>query len=155
MIAMLRGRPETPGFVVWRLSAGRARATSAPAASVADRAGFARTRSRIQPHTRDSPWLRWRSRLTNGTRAFSTLSPSLESTAGRTVIEPSMATATTRIVPTANELNTALPAKNIPAMAIITVRPETSTARPEVAAANSSASAWERPASVSSILRRT
>jgi hypothetical protein len=65
-----------------------------------------------------------------------------------------MATATTSIVPTANELNTTLPAKNMPAMAIITVTPETSTARPEVAAANSSAAALERPASRSSILRR-
>ena len=94
-----------------------------------------------QPHTRDSPWLRWRSRPRNGTRPFSTLSPSLDSTAGSTVSEPSIATATTSIVPTANEVNDALPARNMPAMAIITVTPETSTARPEVAAANSSAAA--------------
>ena len=90
----------------------------------------------------------------NGTRAFSTLSPSFDSTAGRTVTEPSMATATTSIVPTANEAKTALPARNMPAMAIITVTPETSTARPDVAAANSSAASEERPASRSSILRR-
>ena len=37
---------------------------------------------------------------------------------------PSIATATTSIVPTANEVKTALPARNMPAMAIITVRPE-------------------------------
>ena len=37
----------------------------------------------------------------NGMRPFSTLSPSLDSTAGRTVTLPSIATATTSIVPTA------------------------------------------------------
>ncbi len=91
----------------------------------------------------------------NGTRAFSIPSPSLLSIAGRNVIEPSIATATTRIVPTAKEVKVELPARNMPAIAIITVTPETSTARPDVAAANSSASSLERPASRSSILRRT
>ena len=95
--------------------------------------------SMTQPQTRDSPWLRWRRRPMNGTRPFSTLSPSLEMTAGRTVTLPSIATATTSIVPTAKEVKTALPARNMPAIAIITVRPETSTALPDVAAANSSA----------------
>ena len=103
---------------------------------------------------RDSPWLRWRMRPMIGTRPFSTLSPSLDSTAGSTVSEPSTAMPTTRIVPIANDWKTMLPAKNMPAMAIITVRPEMSTAWPEVAAANSSACSGERPASRSSILRR-
>ena len=49
--------------------------------------------------------------------------------------EPSTATATTRIVPMPNETNTALPARNMPAIAAMTVKPEISTARPEVAAA--------------------
>ena len=53
--------------------------------------------------------------------------------------EPSTATATTRIVPIAERDEHALPARNMPAIATITVRPEMSTARPEVAAANSSA----------------
>jgi hypothetical protein len=57
-------------------------------------------------------------------------------------------------VPIANDWNTMLPAKNMPAIAIITVKPEISTAWPEVAAANSSASSGDRPASRSSILRR-
>ena len=83
------------------------------------------------------------------------MSPSLESIAGRNVTLPSIATATTSIVPTAKLEKVALPARNMPAMAIITVTPETSTARPEVAAANSSAASLERPASRSSILRRT
>ena len=39
-----------------------------------------------------------RRRCTNGIRPFSTRSPSFESTAGRTVSEPSIATATTIIV---------------------------------------------------------
>ena len=43
----------------------------------------------------------------------------------------------------ANDWNVALPVMYIPAIAIITVAPETRTARPEVAAATSSAA---RPA---------
>ena len=110
--------------------------------------------SRIQPQTLDSPWFEWRRLPRIGTRPFSTLSPSLESTAGSTVTEPSTATATTSIVPIAIEVKTALPAISMPAIAISTVTPETSTAWPEVAAANSSAASLERPASRSSILRR-
>ena len=53
-----------------------------------------------------------------------------------------------------NDEKIALPEKNIPAMAAITVKPEISTARPEVAAATSSASSGERPLSCSSIIRR-
>ena len=45
-----------------------------------------------------------------------------------------MATPTTIIVPIANDTNVAWPEKNIPAIAIMTVKPEMSTARPEVAA---------------------
>jgi hypothetical protein len=47
-----------------------------------------------------------------------------------------------------------LPANSSPAIAVITVRPEISTARPEVAAAISSAASDERPLSRSSIMRR-
>ena len=57
-------------------------------------------------------------------------------------------------MPTPNDEKIGLPEKNIPAMAAITVKPEMSTARPEVAAATSSASADERPLSRSSIIRR-
>ena len=53
-----------------------------------------------------------------------------------------------------NETKTALPARNMPAIAAITVKPETSTARPDVAAAALSAASGERPASRSSISRR-
>ena len=55
------------------------------------------------------------------------------------------ATATTSIIPTASDTNSALPERNIPLMAIITARPETTTARPEVAAAISTASTTATP----------
>ena len=74
--------------------------------------------------------------------------------AGSTVTEPSTATATTRIVPTPKERKTDDPARNMPAIATITVKPEISTARPEVAAAASSAASAPLPASRSSISRR-
>ena len=108
----------------------------------------------MAPHTFGSPPLAWRRRAMNGTRPFSTLSPSLESSAGSTVSEPTTETATTRIVPIAKDVKTLEPAKNMPAMAIMTVKPETSTARPEVAAAAFSAASGSRPASRSSISRR-
>jgi hypothetical protein len=65
------------------------------------------------------------------------------------------ATATTRIVPMPKERKTGEPARNMPAIATMTVMPEMSTARPEVAAAASSAASGPLPASRSSISRRT
>ena len=65
-----------------------------------------------------------------------------------------MATATTSMVPMPNEEKTALPDRNMPAIAVMTVMPEMSTARPDVAAAISSAASAERPLSRSSISRR-
>ena len=67
------------------------------------------------------------------------------SSAGSTVSEPMMAVATTRMVARAMPENTPLPARNMPLMAAITVRPETSTARPDVAAAISMASILPTP----------
>ena len=87
-------------------------------------------------------------------RPFSVRSPSTESTAGSTVSDPSIATATTTIVPVAKDVNVAAPAKYIPAIAIMTVTPETSTARPDVAAAASMAASLLRPAARSSRTRR-
>ena len=74
--------------------------------------------------------------------------------AGRNVSEPATATATTAIVQVANETNVRLPARNMPAIAMITVRPETSTALPDVDAAATTASSGPLPASRSSISRR-
>ena len=136
-----RGRPSTPGLTVFIENAGMESATSRPPARIAESSGRFRTRSRIAPQTRDSPLVLWRRLATHGTRPFSVQPfwPSQESIAGSTVSEPITATATTRIVPMPNETNTALPARNMPAMAAMTVKPEISTARPEVAAAASSA----------------
>ena len=95
------------------------------------------------------------SRCRNGTRGRSTQRPSLASTAGSTVIEPSTETATTRIAPTAREEKIALPDRNMPAIATATVHPEMTTARPDVAAAISTASSGVRPFARSSRARRT
>ena len=95
-----------------------------------------------------------RSGRRNGTRPLFTRSPSFERTAGNTVSEPTSAIATTRIVPVANDRKVAAPPKYMPAMAAITVMPETSTARPDVAAAASSAASSDRPRARSSRSRR-
>ena len=147
------GRPCSPGDAVCRPKAGMASATTAPPTSSSATTGARRTRSTTAPQTRGSAPLS-RRRATNGTRAAITRSPSFESRAGRTVSEPSIATATTRIVPVAIEANVLSPARYIPAMAVITVRPETSTDRPEVAAAAWSAACSSRPAARSSRSRR-
>ena len=90
----------------------------------------------------------------NGSLPFSIRSPSHASTAGSTVSDDRIAIATTRIVPSAKEMNVLSPVRNMPAIAAITVRPEIRTARPEVAAAISSAVRSLRPAARSSRSRR-
>ncbi len=111
------------------------------------------TRSSTAVHMRDSP--RCAMRLPrNGMRPLSTRSPSLDSSAGRTVSEPIIATPTTRIVPVAIEAKPLSPVRYMPAIAAMTVKPETSTARPEVAAAAASAASASRPARRSSRSRR-
>ncbi len=82
------------------------------------------------------------------------MSPSRESSAGSTVTEPSTATATTMIVPVAIEPNVLSPARYMPAIAAITVSPETITEWPEVAAADSSAASGLAPLARSSRSRR-
>ena len=59
--------------------------------------------------------------------------------------EPSTAIATTTIVARPNDANVGSPVRNIPAIAAITVSPEISTERPDVAAAASSAARSLRP----------
>ena len=121
--------------------------------AIAETSGRRRTTPSTAPHTR--PWpSSFLSRPRNGTRTFSTLSPSQERIAGRTVSEPIIATATTIIVPIANDMNVLSPETSIPAIAIITVMPEISTARPDVAAAASRAAVSLRPARRSSRSRR-
>ena len=55
--------------------------------------------------------------------------------------EPATAMPTTAIVPSAMPVNWSMPVRNSPAMAIITVTPETRIARPDVPAAIPSDSA--------------
>ena len=83
------------------------------------------------------------------------LSPSRASRAGRTVREPITATATTSIIAMPNEAKPLSPVRNIPAIATITVRPEISTERPEVAAAASRDACSLRPPARSSRQRLT
>ena len=87
-------------------------------------------------------------------RPRSTRSPSFDRSAGSTVSDATSETPTTRIAPIAIAANVVSPAMNMPAIAIITVRPEIRTARPEVAAAASRAASAERPAARSSRSRR-
>ena len=54
------------------------------------------------------------------------------------------------IVPTANEVEPLSPVRNWPAMATMTVKPETRMARPDVAEAISTAASSSRPARRSS-----
>ncbi len=147
------GSASKPDCEVCRLSAGNASATSTAVAASAETSGRRSTRSSTAVHRRLSPSSRF-SRQISGTRTLSTRSPSHESIAGRTVSEPIIATATTIIVPIAKDMNVLSPEKNMPAIAIITVKPEMSTARPEVAAAASSAADSLRPARRSSRSRR-
>ena len=70
--------------------------------------------------------------------------------AGSTVSEPTTEVATTRIVPIATAVNTENPVRNMPAIATMTVMPEISTDRPEVAAAMSSAATADSPRARSS-----
>ncbi len=68
--------------------------------------------------------------------------------------EPATATPTTAMVPMATPVNTEYPVRNRPPSAIITVSPETTMARPEVAAARRSASVVPAPRARSSRSRR-
>ena len=152
MTSSERGSPSTPESAVWMWSTGIASTTSTAPAATSDASGRFSTRSSSHDHARGSP-VRL-SGLMKGTRPLFTRSPSLERIAGRTVSEPTTAIATTRIVPVANETKVAAPPRYMPAIAAITVTPDTSTARPEVAAAASSAAPSERPRARSSRSRR-
>ena len=152
MIASERGRPSTPESAVWMWRTGIARTTSTAPAASSETSGRRSTRSSTHAQARGSPVRR--SGRRNGTRPLFTRSPSFERTAGSTVSEPTTAIATTRIVPVANDMKVAAPPKYMPAMAAITVIPDTSTARPDVAAAASSAASSERPRARSSRSRR-
>ena len=128
---------------------GSAITISTAAAAAAEIAGWRSAGVNTADQKRFSPLGR-RSRRMNGIRPFSTRSPSFESTAGRTVSEPSIAIPTTTIVAIPNDMYILSPASSMPAIATITVTPEIRTERPEVAAAASSAAWCPRPAARSS-----
>ena len=88
-------------------------------------------------------------------RPRSTHGPSSSRIAGKTVTEPTTAQATTAIVPLAIALKTFEWITNSPAIATITVVPETRTVRPDVRAVRSSASCEVRPRLRSSRERTT
>ena len=86
-----------------------------------------------------------RSRPTTGIRNRFTPSPRIASVAGRKVSDPTTATKTTEIVPTAIERNSGSSSKNRPPIEIMTARPEKNTARPAVLLATSIAPSFVRP----------
>ena len=147
------GISSMPETLVCIPRAGIDSATSAPPAITTATTGRRITRSIRAPQTRDSV-APVRRRPRNGIRPLLMRSPSSASAAGRTVSEPRTATATTRIVPSPIPMKIVLPVTNMPAIATITVRPEISTARPEVAAAMSRASSLSWPFARSSRSRR-
>ncbi len=131
---MFVGRSCRPGSASRMLTAGTARAARASAAVPPNSTGLATTRRARADHTRDGR-AAVRRRPRNGILPRSTQEPSSESAAGSAVSEPSTVMPTTMIVPTASPEKTSMPVRNSPASEIITVRPDTTMARPEVAAA--------------------
>ena len=124
-------------LAVFMWIAGAARTSSTAVAATAETTGRRSTRSMTADQKRESPAL-LRRRI-NGRRPFSTRSPSQAIIAGSTVSEPIIATATTIIAPSPSPTIPLSPAKNMPAIAVMTVRPETRTARPDVSEARWSA----------------
>jgi hypothetical protein len=153
MTSSLRGRSSVPVSTVCIPNAGIASTTSTAADAIADSHGRRSTLPRTHAHARLSP-VELRRPCSSGTRPFSTRSPSQARIAGTTVIEPIIATATTMIAPTPSAVKVRPPAKNMPAMATITVKPETRIARPDVAAAVWTASILLAPRAFSSRSRR-
>jgi hypothetical protein len=143
------GSASLPICTVWMCHTGSASASSSAVAAIAESSGLRSAGVSTTDEKGSSPFSR-RKRLRKGMRPFSTRSPSLESSAGKTVSEPSIAAATTIIVPIANDRYVLSRLKNMPAIAISTVTPEISTERPEVAAAASSAARRALPAARSS-----
>jgi hypothetical protein len=122
-------------------------------AVISHAAGRRVTPAAIRPHSPGPR--RARRRPVNGSRPALIRSPSSASVAGSTVSEPRTAKKTTMIVPSAIAVNTLSPVMSRPASESMTVRPETTIARPAVAAAMSSAASGPRPARRSSRSRRT
>ena len=117
------GRVSRLPLCVFMPRAGIASSTTTTVASSSETAGCLTTGRRIRPLIEPGR-IRRITRCSSGTRGRSTQRPSLASSAGSTVIEPSTATATTMIEPTASELNVASPMMNSPAIEQITAAPD-------------------------------
>ena len=150
---MLLGRSCSPGSASRMFSAGAASASIASTAVPPQSTGLATTRRTSAFQNRDRR-AAVRRRPRKGILPLSTQVPSKDSAAGSAVSEPRTATPTTVIAPTAKPVKMSIPVRNRPAREIITVSPDTTMARPEVAAAVRSASAWLAPAARSSRSRR-
>jgi hypothetical protein len=96
------GSASNPLCAVCSWKAGSASATSRPPARTIAATGCFSAGVRIARHSR-LPSASFRNRCTNGMRPLSTRGPSLESSAGSTVSDPSTATPTTIIVAIPNE----------------------------------------------------
>ena len=143
------GRVSRLPLCVFMPRAGIASSTTTTVASSSEIAGCRTTGRRMRPLIEPGR-IRRITRCSSGTRGRSTQRPSLASSAGSTVIEPSTATATTMIEPTASELNVESPMMNNPAIEQITAAPDTRIECPEVWAAISTASRLEWPLARSS-----
>ena len=96
-VGALFGIASNPLCAVWSCRTGAARTRRTPPEIAAATTGRRNTGVRIAFQNRFSPLSR-RRRCRNGILPFSTLSPSRDSSAGRTVSEPSIAIPTTIIV---------------------------------------------------------
>ena len=126
--AVSRGRSSVPGNFSVIPSAGDATASSAVTETSSVATGCLSAGFSIAGQNRGLARCSAVSRQTSGIRGRSTQRPSFASTAGSTVSEPTTATATTRIEPTAKDENTASRARNSPAIEMMTAVPETTTA---------------------------
>src|SRR5262249_62426475 len=131
---MFCGSDVGPGTARWRLNAGIASVTRTPTDAITEITGWRSTGLRMRAQRPLSPAFHGIFEMI-GRAPLSTRSPSQASMAGNTVSDPTTATATTMMVPVAKDSKVGAPAGYIPAIAIITVKPDTSTARPDVAAA--------------------
>ena len=130
-------------------SAGTASATAAATEPASAMPGRRTTGARMRRLIPPAPIRRLR-RHSSGTRGRSTQRPSLTSSAGSTVIEPTTATATTMIAPMASDVKVTKSTRKRPAIEAATAKPETRMEWPEVCAAISTASSVLRPRARSS-----
>ena len=130
-------------------NAGAARASNSAAAASADTHGRRITRPVQRDQNRDWVASGRRDQCRYDDR-FAAARPNAASTAGVNVVEVSTAMATARMAPVAIDCSTGVLIRYRPVTEAITVIPDSTTARPEVAIAASAASAGSRPARSSS-----